>query len=843
MGSFADVALPLAVDKTFTYRIPPELEQAAAAGVRVVVPFGRKHATGLIVGLPDRSERAGLKPLIDIVDGTPILSPELLQLCHWIARYYYAPLGEVLKAAVPHGFATPGKQVASLRAPLEEGVIEGIQRRSPHQALVLRALREGEELTPGQLSKRTGLKSINALLQQLVKDGRVQLQDVLTRQKRRTGTVQYLLPGEADEARLASALLSMSPRRRKARLLLSSVVTLKSEGVREIKTDLFLKEGGYSRALLREFTDAGIIPLREREARTVSSQLEVEPPAPVTLNALQVAALDAIERTLGSGEPGTHLLHGVTGSGKTQVYIDAIRRCLNLGRSAIVLVPEISLTPQTVRRFQSHFGTHVRVVHSRMSAGERQSVWRAALHGECSIVIGPRSAVFAPFANLGLIVVDEEHEAAYKQFDASPRYHARDVAVMRGQLTRATVVLGSATPSIESYTNATVGKYNLIEMPQRIEDVMMPDITIVDMTEERKKAYTAMKDLLPPEKRGRLKEFQEPILSALLRERIQERLDRKEGIILLQNRRGFAPFVSCPECGYAETCEHCSVTLTYHMSKKQLRCHYCGLVRPPHDACPECNGRHLRLHGTGTQRVEEELQLTAPHARVVRMDLDTTSRRGAHEEILQLFARREVDILLGTQMVAKGLDFPHVTLVGVISADTQMLLPDFRSAERTFQLLTQVAGRSGRSSLRGEVVIQTHQSDHYTLRHVVGHDYTGFFKEELEYRRELGYPPFSRLLLIETKGPDEEKVRAMAERIGVLLEPTSGNVAVLGPAPAVIGKVNRQYRWHTIVKNSRESDPGGGRLRKAMENVVEAIRKSRQRSVRVIFDADPVGLL
>jgi primosomal protein N' (replication factor Y) len=843
MGSFADVALPLAVDKTFTYRIPPELEKAAVAGVRVIVPFGRKHATGLIVGLPDRSERSGLRSLADVIDGSPILSPELLQLCHWIARYYYAPLGEVLKSAVPHGFAPPGKQVASLPAPLDEGVVAEIQRRSKKRGLVLRLLQEHGKLTPGQLSRRTGLKSINALLHQLVKDGLLELQDVLTAEQKRPGKARILLPNEADEARLASALLTMSPRRRKARLLLSSVIALKREGVKEVEEKLFLKEGGYSRALLKEFTDAGIIPLREQAAQTISSMLEVEPPAPIRLNSLQVQALNTIAQTLVSGEAGTHLLHGVTGSGKTQVYIEAIRRCLDQGRSAIVLVPEISLTPQTVRRFQSHFGDHVRVVHSRMSAGERQAVWRAALQGNCSIVIGPRSAVFAPFSNLGLIVVDEEHEAAYKQFDASPRYHARDVAVMRGQLSRTTVVLGSATPSIESYANALAGKYRLIEMPQRIEDVMMPDITIVDMTEERKRAYAALKELLPVDKRARLKEFQQPVLSNLLRERIQERLDRKEGIILLQNRRGFAPFVSCPECGYAESCEHCSVTLTYHLSKKQLRCHYCGLVRPPHNECPQCNGRQLRLHGTGTQRVEEELHRAAPHARVVRMDLDTTSRRGAHDSILQLFARREADILLGTQMVAKGLDFPHVTLVGVISADTQMLLPDFRSAERTFQLLTQVAGRSGRSTLRGEVIIQTHQPNHYTLQHVARHDFGGFFRQELEYRRELGYPPFSRLLLIETKGADEEKVRATAEQIGSLLKPISGAFTVLGPAPAVIGRVNRQYRWHTIVKNSREADPGGSRLRKAMESVVEELQKSQQRSVRVIFDADPVGLL
>ncbi|MCK5573239.1 MAG: primosomal protein N' [Bacteroidetes bacterium] len=774
MGSFADVALPVAVDKIFTYRIPPELQQAAAPGVRVIVPFGRKHATGLIVGLPEESSIPGLKPVRDIIDADPILPPDLLHLCGWIAQYYYAPLGEVLKAAVPHGFASPSRQVAELQSPVESTILEDLKLRAPKRAHILRLLQEHGPMTPGELAKRSGLKSINAALHQMAKEHLLHLREVVHVQQGRVRKEQVLLPAEADDSRLAS---------------------------------------------------------------------QIELPNPVTLNDSQQRALEAITHSLSRSEPTTHLLHGVTGSGKTQVYIEAIRQCLAFDRSAIVLVPEISLTPQIVRRFRSHFGSRVQVVHSRMASGERQAVWRAALSGACSIVIGPRSAVFAPFTNLGLIVVDEEHDAAYKQFDASPRYHARDVAVMRGKLSSVTVVLGSATPSIESYANATAGKYDLLEMPRRIHDVMMPSISVIDMTEERKRVYALLKDALPEDKRGRLKEFRQPVLSELLRERIQDRLDREEGIILLQNRRGYAPFVSCPDCGYAEACEHCSVTLTYHRPKRELRCHYCGLVRPPHDVCPECNGHSIRLHGMGTQRVEEELSRVFPDARVVRMDLDTTSRKGSHDRILQVFSAREADILLGTQMVAKGLDFPHVTLVGVVSADTQMLLPDFRSAEQTFQLLTQVAGRSGRSTLRGEVVIQTHQPKHYTLRHVTQHDFRGFFQQELEFRRDLAYPPYSRLVLIETKGINEENVRHTAERIGRLLKMANGTFTVLGPAPAVITRVRRQYRWHTIIKNSREADPTGTRLRDALSGVLAALEKSHQRSVRVIIDADPVGLL
>jgi primosomal protein N' (replication factor Y) len=478
-----------------------------------------------------------------------------------------------------------------------------------------------------------------------------------------------------------------------------------------------------------------------------------------------------------------------------------------------------------------------------MSSAERREVWRRAQRGEYTIVIGPRSAVFAPVRNLGLIVVDEEHEASYKQFDASPRYHARDIAAVRGSLESAVVVLGSATPSVESYMNARTGKYNLLELRHRIDDVPMPAITIVDMTLERKRAYSELKESLPAEARTKLKDFQQSAVSALLRAKIQDRLERREGIILLQNRRGFAPFVECPECGYNETCENCNVTLTYHLTKKHLRCHYCGFVRQPYILCPKCGGSQMKLQGIGTQRVEQDLTKLFPSARILRMDLDTTTKKGAHDRILKKFGTREADILLGTQMVAKGLDFPHVTLVGVISADTQMLLPDFRSAERTFQLLTQVAGRAGRSNLLGEVIIQTRQPRHYTLAHVVDHNFTAFYDEEVAIRQELDYPPFSRLVLIEAKGEEEVKVRKTAEQFALSLKATNGFFSVLGPAPAVIEKIKSQYRWHIIIKNAKSTDPAGHRLRQALQKAKTSIESTRKQDVRLIVDVDPGGLM
>ena len=489
----------------------------------------------------------------------------------------------------------------------------------------------------------------------------------------------------------------------------------------------------------------------------------------IRLNPAQEHVRNRIAAALDEQKANTFLLHGVTGSGKTQVYIEAIKHCVDAGRTAIVLVPEISLTPQIVRRFKSHFGDHVLVVHSRMSAGERYDVWRLALSGECRVVIGPRSAVFAPLQNLGLIVVDEEHEASYKQYDSTPRYHARDVAIMRGRFAGAVVVLGSATPSVESYANARSGKFELLSAPRPHRRCRHAAVHVVDMTHERKQVYTAAKEALPYEQRGKMKEFKHSSLSRLLQEKIADRIARKEGIILLQNRRGFAPFVECQECGHVEMCDNCHVSMTYHATKKHLRCHYCGLVRRPALLCPQCGGADMRMHGVGTQRVEEELQALFPDARIVRMDLDTTARRGAHDRILRQFGDRQADILLGTQMVAKGLDFPHVTLVGVISADTQMLLPDFRSSERTFQLLTQVAGRAGRSTSAGRGDRADIATGAPHARPSARSQLSCLLRRRDRGAEELSYPPFSRLALVETRGENEEEVRTLAERIAAAL--------------------------------------------------------------------------
>ncbi len=570
-----------------------------------------------------------------------------------------------------------------------------------------------------------------------------------------------------------------------------------------------------------------VILERREVLRDYYGGVSIAPPKKLTLNPDQQNAIAQLKRALDAGVFSTHLLHGVTGSGKTQVYIEAIYHTLAKGRSAIVLVPEIALTPQTVRRFRAHFGDRVAVFHSRMSAGERYDSWRKTWEGKHKIVIGPRSAIFSPLKNIGLIIVDEEHEPSYKQTDQAPRYNGRDIAVVRAQVEKAVVILGSATPAVESYFNASIGKYNLIEMKSRIDDVPMPEVEIVDMRHE-------------PKIIGR----KEPIIfSRRLRKKIDEKLSRGEQIILFLNRRGFATMFKCHDCGYTATCENCDISLTYHVHGRLLKCHYCGFTRRAPDVCPECRGRDVMLRGIGTQRVEDELRELFPGVKAMRMDMDTTKGRNAHDRVLSKFGRGEYQVLLGTQMVAKGLDFPNVTLVGVISADTELYFPDFRAAERTFQLLTQVAGRAGRKDKLGEVVIQTFSPEHYSLQFAKKHDYESFFKAELFDRKSLLYPPYSRLINILFKGPEEKRVEAVAVQIAELIPPHSA-YRILGPTPAQMVKIQNNYRWQIILMSDKQNDAGGREMKQALRGALAKFKeKHRSTKVQISIDVDPMSIL
>jgi primosomal protein N' (replication factor Y) len=851
MARLADIVVPLPIEQTFTYLIPPDLESSVTAGCRVMVSFGRKTAIGIVVGFPPSSSVKKLKPILDVLDTRPTFSEEMLKFTRWISDYYLTPWGEVLRAAMPQGLAAEQKRIVQLTVDSVDQILSTLPKRAVHQHAVLNALRNGA-LSVSRLRRLLRTRSISTVLAELQSKGWISLTEELPRAKVKPKMQKIVTIPAAVVARLkqmktddAPAALGLT---HKQYTLLSFLLQKSNATSEPFAESELLKEAHASSALLITLEKKGLIERSTREAIRSAVFSDIEPPVPLELNDYQRKAFEEIRSSVDAGRYKTFLLHGVTGSGKTQVYIEVIRHALALGKTAIVLVPEISLTPQTVRRFKAHFGHDVAVMHSQMSSGERYDAWRLARDGRIKVVIGPRSAIFAPLGTIGLIVVDEEHESSYKQFDASPRYHARDVAVVRASQLGAVVILGSATPSSESYFNAITGKYRLLELPIRADNARLPSIEIVDMAKERRQRYEELKKQLQQSGKPFPKRFPQSSVSKLLEQHIARRLEKKEGVILLQNRRGFSHVLECHECGYVEKCERCEVTLTYHALKKHLRCHYCGFVKAPPTICPSCQGFDIRLYAFGTQQVEEELNQLFPHARILRMDLDTTSRKGAHDRILRQFGSGEGDILLGTQMVAKGLDFPRVTLVGVISADTQMLLPDFRASERTFQLLTQVAGRAGRSELAGEVIIQTLQPDHYSLKHVLLHDFPNFYKEELEHRRELDYPPFSRIVLVEFKGARENEVHHHARKFAeyMMEEEYRKYLIVLGPADAAIPKIRNQFRKHIVIKGLRHEDPAGIHLRTALRKAKEQYEQSalhRVRTVQMIIDVDPVGMM
>ncbi|MGQ0562730.1 MAG: replication restart helicase PriA [Gemmatimonadota bacterium] len=736
-----EVALPVPLPRTFTYRLPGG---GALPGTRVRVVFGKRKLMGWIVGAGGaHDDVTRIRDIDALLEPQPSIPADVLELCRWLSEYYVLPLGQVLKTAVPAVLSGS----VEIDEPLKTRRVLRITRE-------LATLGEREEVF-----------------------GRAQRQRDLYELLENTG-------GFGEIAHLVSRLGFSYP-------LINGLVT---RGVAEIA--------------------------EERVERDPFAALPAAPHPSFTLTAPQRDAVRVLSNaTRGKEGSQPFLLRGVTGSGKTLVYIELLKEVVQRqGRGAIVLVPEIALTPQTVARFRAVFGDVIAVLHSGLSDGERFDAWRALRTGERRIAIGARSAVFAPVRDLGAIVIDEEHESSYKQSE-SPRYHARDLAIVRAQLTGAVCLLGSATPALESWHNAQSGKYKLIELPERVEGRRLPPVEVVDL---RKQAG---------------------VLSARLQEAILARLDRNEQTILLLNRRGYATFVQCRSCGEVWHCPHCNVSLTFHRARRRLVCHYCLHEEPPPAVCPRCASSDISFRGVGTEQVEREVVETFPQARIARMDVDTTSAKWAHHDILGRVERAEIDILLGTQMIAKGLDFPGVTLVGVVNADVAMNLPDFRASERTFQLLTQVAGRAGRGEKGGEVIVQTSLPGHYAIKCALEHDYNEFAKRELQEREGPRYPPYVRLSNILISGTNEAATMAEAERAAAyVMGIVAGNrwpVTLTGPAPAPIDRIRGRWRWHFLLRSESA---------KAMSLVLRSLQyryefKVGPAELRLVIDRDPVSLL
>jgi len=821
-----NVVPPLPVDQAYTYRVPDALVGDVEVGCRVLVPLRNRRLTGVVVdeGPPEDTLDFQVKDVIDVLDDVPACTGDLLRLTKWIADYYVCSWGEALKAALPAGTTVESRhELRRTEADPGTWAEHDVGRR------VLEDLAEHPETTLSALRKRIGPAVPLSLARRMAEDGLIEMETTLSGESVSAKTAMHLRFAPAFQHNDAPADLVEQLRGHKQQAVIRALAGFREEGTPEPRQADVKERADASYATIRSLVDKGMIEKVEKEVlRSPLDDLPPpEPPPDHDLLPAQQDALDAVTDAVDAHRYGTFLLHGITGSGKTEVYIRALKAVLEQGRSGIILVPEIALTPQTVQRFRSHFGDRIAVLHSQMSPGERYDAWRQLRTGAASIAIGPRSAVLAPLEDLGLIVVDEEHESSYKQFDPAPRYHARDAAVMRAHMTDAVCILGSATPSLESTMNARWGKYERLALPERVPDASgetatLPEVRVLDLTLQRKKHQL------------------NGALADPLRDAIRERVERDEQTILLQNRRGYAPVLECEDCGWAPECRDCSVTLTLHRNGGQgrLKCHYCGHTTGIPRQCPQCGGGDISQIGTGTQRVEQELESIVPDATILRMDRDTTSRKHGHHRILRRF-RDGADVLLGTQMIAKGLDFSRVTLVGVVDADVGLLFPDFRAEERTFQLLTQVAGRAGRADIPGEVILQTRNPDHPAIRHATQHDYEGFAEEALAERRQFGYPPFGHVATVEFRGPEEERVERLAVNWTKQLRAHAGPVEVLGPEPAFIERVQKQYRQRTLLK-------ARGRGAKSLQTALRRTREahgSPPNGYHVAIDVDALGVL
>ena len=840
---YVNVAFPLSVDQVFTYSVPPHLDTVLQPGVRVLAPFRRTHEEGVVVERLGETDLAPnvIKKVFDCLDDIPTFSPEMLMLTKWMADYYVSSWGTALFCAVPAAVRSQKQQRIRLLPDAPAPIGEA-------QKAIIATLEAEGDLSPNQLVRRIGLTSqelrprITALRERGIVDVHITHKPKASIQESYVASLALSDPDIKEVIAQLNIITdtdgnSTSPssgnRRHVAAAKHAAILQLLLDEGIPLATAELTKRVNTSISLLRTLERRGFIHIKR--AQIVRNPLNAEPIAatqPLALNPAQSDAFTEIRNALsseshGKGEhPPTFLLHGVTGSGKTEVYMQAMADILADGKSAIVLVPEISLTPQAASRFVGRFGEQVAVLHSRLSDGERYDQWHRIQKGEANIVIGPRSAVFAPVKDLGMLVIDEEHSDSYKS-DTMPRYHAREVAQKRSELANCPIILGSATPSLESYHLAKNGNYRLLSLPMRVLDRKMPDVHIVDM-------------------RAELKKGNRTIFSDLLRTSIEERLVRREQIILFLNRRGHSTYVFCRTCGYVEQCDNCSISLTYHFATKQLVCHHCGNKRETHPACPQCSSPAIRYFGLGTESVEQEVQKAFPKANVKRFDADSTARKNAHQQILEAFEGQKIDILIGTQMVSKGLDFPNVTLVGVIAADTALNLPDFRASEQTFSLLTQVAGRSGRAELEGKVVIQTYMPGHYCIAAAQKHDYIGFYLHELEARNAFQYPPFSHVAILLLRGKNEKAVIDTAHAVRDHLEiwqedhgDSDHPVEILGPTPAPLSKIEGKFRWHFLLRsNSVEMI---SLLLKSLTHESPTAIKSN--AVELVIDIDPTNTL
>lgn len=829
MYKILKIALPVPINKYFTYWTD-DYADTNLVGMRVIVPFGSRNLTGIIIEEDFSEDINSLKPIFQLQDTEPTFSPIMLEFTKWISEYYFCSHGETLKAAAPPSFYQTIVNKIKIFDFVSEQDIINISRKAPKRAKILQELFEcGTALNIRTLEKRLNIKinpkdleiMINAELIQLVTttggDNKPKLQKAIK-----------LNSIFLDDFSALKEIMQESDKKAPKQSELISFLLINSKKENQF-TFKELNKLGYSTPIINALASKDIIEIIEIEKKIekadefdLSTRNEFELP----LSNQQFTAYSDIKSYIEDSLFNVFLLHGVTGSGKTLVYIHAIAKCIESGKTALLLVPEISLTPQLIDRFQRVFPNKIAVLHSRMSDIERNFNWQKITNNECDLVIGARSGLFAPLNNLGIIIVDEEHESSYKQDNPAPRYHARDSAIMLAKLSECPVILGSATPSIESIYNCETGKYTLLEITERADNAKLPKIMAIDLNNSRKN--------------GQMNgNFSNYLIDAII-----NRINKKEGVILFQNRRGYSNLLFCSNCGHTYMCPNCDITLTYHKSHFHLRCHYCGYTHKAQNSCPQCNHPEMDRIGSGTQKIEEELnqilESRSVKANIERFDWDTTSRKGAYKRILGDFIDEKIDILVGTQMLAKGLDLRRVTLVGVINADSHLLFPDFRASERTFQLLTQVGGRAGRAENNpGEVIIQTSRPSNYAIKYAILGDFHNFIQTELDNRLDAEYPPYSRFVTIEVSSLKENLAIDHARLIADLLKKEKSHLNILGPTVPDIYRLRGRYRLFIIIKSQKSRDKSGEKMRNIIKRAVDEYSQTTSSSaVQVKIDVD-----
>lgn len=822
-NNFADIILPVPIPRMFTYKIPKNLQPQIQIGLRVIVQFGKKKVlTGIIGKVHNKPPQAyEAKPILDILDHQPSVNPLQIRFWVWMAEYYFCHIGEVMFAALPSGLrlsseskiqVNPNFDAETSKYPLDV-----------REEKILEALEKKDELSYEDCEHILGVKTIHPILKSLVaKEAILIFEKVQEKYTPKVETRVRLHPDiVANKSALETVFESVQGKPKQESILLKflrDVPVFQRPQLNEKGVDkATLLEEGDSESSLKTLIKNGIFETFKHVVNRIEDESAEREAS--ELSSTQQTAFDEIKTHFGTKQ--SVLLHGVTGSGKTEIYIKLIQEVLESGSQVLLLLPEIALTTQIVGRLKQVFGSQMGVYHSKYSDNERVEVWNGVLSGRFSFVVGVRSSIFLPFDSLGLVIVDEEHEPSYKQFDPAPRFHARDAAIMLAYFHQARTLLGSATPSFESYFNATQGKYGYVEIAHRFGDARLPEYHLANIPSDRKKNLLKLDS------------------TRMLREKIQQALENQQQVIIFQNRRGYSPYVQCEDCSWTGQCVQCDVSLTYHQFAEELRCHYCGYKEKIPQACPACGSSQLTTQGMGTERIEESLSMLFPEARMGRMDLDTTRNKYGYQRLLDEFAAGQIDILVGTQMITKGLDFGKVTVVGIWDGDRILNFPDFRAGERAYQQITQVAGRAGRRDIQGQVVIQTRDPEKDIYEKVMKGDYFEFFRQEMIDRKKYYYPPFVKLVKIITRHADAKVAYKAAHALHLQMANIAVKKIVLGPEKGIIARIKNQYQFESLIKLDKQGNTQAV-FKESLSNIIEELQAVPEfRSVRWIVDVDP----